>query len=250
MGSPWQYLGHFRRQETGPFASSQAIHTPHLPSFNCVAIKASQRHLPPCAVQCPGSAELMQAYHLFADHDGASVLKFPFLAPFFVQCVKYNIQYISFLLFSRTVMTKSITLGEEGVQGWVWMWAAFVTFLCKSEPQDIMNRMTSAPMCVIRQEPPSCIQNTSDTTLAIECNSATVSLPLLHFSFSTDDPIVIMFCCICDYVQSNRFALWKKGFSEVLFYWPDYHCMYYHRVRMAVNYQRRLKLGLTTDHEH
>lgn len=75
VGSPWQYLGHFRRQETGPFASNQAIHTLHLPSFNCKAIKASPSHLPQCTMQCPGSTELMQAYHLFTDYVGASVLK-------------------------------------------------------------------------------------------------------------------------------------------------------------------------------
>ncbi len=82
MGSPWQYLGHFRRQETSPSASSQAIHTPHLPSLNCVAIKASQSHLPPCTAQWPGRAELVRAYHLFPDSEGASVLKFSFLQPF------------------------------------------------------------------------------------------------------------------------------------------------------------------------
>lgn len=246
LGNIWVILGDKKQAHlpaVRPFTHHICPHSTVLPSKPANGIC----HPAPC------SAQVVQNWCrliIYSQTMRELVLKFPFLAPFFVQCVKYNIQYISFLLFSRTVMTKSITLGEEGVQGWVWMWAAFVTFLCKSEPQDIMNRMTSAPMCVIRQEPPSCIQNTSDTSLAIECNSATVSLPLLHFSFSTDDPIVIMFCCICDYVQSNRFALWKKGFSEVLFYWPDYHCMYHHRVRIGVNYQRRLKLGLTTDHEH
>lgn len=147
VGFPWQYLGHFRRQETGPFASSQAIHTPHLPSFNCKAIKASPSHLPPCTMQCPGSTELMRAYHLFTDYVGAPVLKSPFLGPCTVLIyLAYDTQIIYFISFSQG-QQKKITFGRVAVEVWVLKWAALVTFLCKSVPQDILNRKTSAPVC-------------------------------------------------------------------------------------------------------
>lgn len=94
VGSPWQYLGHLRRQGTSPFASSEAIHTPHLPSFNCVAIKAGQSHLPPCAVRCPGRVELVQAYHLLPDREGTSVLRISISATFL--CSASNIIYLCF----------------------------------------------------------------------------------------------------------------------------------------------------------
>lgn len=110
-GFPLAISGSFQETRNKPIRQQSGhSHTPHLPSFSSTAIKASQSHLPPCTVQCPGSAELVQAYHLFTDHEG----EIPFLQPFFVQCVQYNMQNISFLFFSMNV-----TFLE--VRGWVGM---------------------------------------------------------------------------------------------------------------------------------
>lgn len=82
-----------------------------------------------------------------------------------------------FLLFTMTVsqIGSWIVKDRTGeVQGGIWMWSAFVTFLCKTVPQDIMNKMTAASMCVIRQ---ACLAyKTCKHTVATKGNSATISV--------------------------------------------------------------------------
>lgn len=149
MGSPWQYLGHFRRQETGLFASSQAIHTSHFALIQLCCHRSQPKPSATLHRACAGSAESVQGLSFIPRPRGGFCFKMFIYSTCFA--VMRQI-YFSFPLFQMAVCKKSYSFSiREG---------AFVTFLCKTEPQDIMNRMTSASMCVIGPELPSCILKT------------------------------------------------------------------------------------------
>lgn len=162
--------------------------TQHLPSFNCVA---SQSHLPPCTVQCPGTAELVQAYHLFTEDSGASVLKTPISASFFfLQCFICNIQCIHFIFNGNLTPKKRNHI--------LWGHGTGIGFDMRSSGHICMQNWTLGH----NEQDDVCTWDvcyqTGATFLhlkrikhgtAIESNSVTVSLP---YTISTDDPVLIL----------------------------------------------------------
>lgn len=155
LGSIWVILGDKKQAclpAVRPFTHHICPHSTVLPSKPAKAIC----HPAPRSAR-PGRAELVQAYHLFPDGEGASVLKFSLLQLFFVQCVKYNI-FFFFLFYLQWQSGKKHHVSwrsgtGRGLNVSSFCHISMLNWTSGHNEQDDF----CIHVCVIRQEPLSCI---------------------------------------------------------------------------------------------
>lgn len=217
MGSPWQYLGHFRRQETGLFASSQAIHTSHFALIQLCCHRSQPKPSATLHRACAGSAESVQGLSFIPRPRGGFCFKMFIYSTCFA--VMRQI-YFSFPLFQMAVWQKII----------------FFFYSWRSVCDIFMQNWTSGHneqddfcihVCYRTRAPILHFKNTFNTTLA------TVSLPPPHYplisTWKSSDELGLSrlrnvllsnlmnldprrsesLCHIFDCYQSKRFSVWK-----------------------------------------
>lgn len=232
LGNIWVILGD-KKQAYLPAVRPFTHHI--LPSFNCVAIAASQSHLPPCTEPAQVVQNQCRAYHLFPDGRGGFCFKMFIYSTCFA--VMRQI-YFSFPLFQMAVWQKII----------------FFFYSWRSVCDIFMQNWTSGHneqddfcihVCYRTRAPILHFKNTFNTTLA------TVSLPPPHYplisTWKSSDELGlsrlrnVLLSNLMDWTlilgDLNHFAISliainqrgflceRGGFSEALLYWPDHHCM-------------------------